>query len=285
MKDIWTMKKISLLTLLAAQAAFASDAISIDSIFKKNNGIRSITSLDIITSNNTRTFSSYPGIYSIDDGSMVTETKKAILNETILYGYNSDIDFLINTNFSTEKTTYINSSSSDSSFESLWLGIKYGMDTVFDIFKPDITFQTAVLQNTTYQREDKEHSLKSYNLKYTLRNYSDPLVSSISLSTTQNLKRDIGNKDIKLPDTYALGLDLSLILNPKVSLNMAFDTSYQTKMKEDQYVVNDSTILSTMGFGVTYNINQDNSFTFNSAIGTSANAPDSTISFSLWHKF
>jgi hypothetical protein len=289
LKYIANMKKYLSLAMLFSSSLHASDAISIDSIFKKNNGIRSITSLDIVTANNSRSFTSYPTMSSFDDGSNVTETKQTILNQTVLYGYSSKVDLLFSGSFIHDKTTYAGTTSNidetSSSFNGLWIGAKYDFDSIFGQFKPNITFQTAVTQNTTYQNIEEKHTLKSFSLQYSLRNYSDPLVSSISFATTQNLKRDVGEKEIKLPDSYTIGLDISLILNPKVSLNFAFDNTYQTKMKEDNYTVNDSTILSSMGFGVTYSLDEKNAFTFNSKIGTSANAPDSTMSFSLWHKF
>lgn len=56
-------------------------------------------------------------------------------------------------------------------------------------------------------------------------------------------------------------------------------------MKEDSIKVNNSTILSTIGFGVTYNMSENNAFTINSSVGTSTNAPESRLTFSLWHKF
>ena len=281
--------KYILFLVFLCNTIYASNAITIDSIFKKNNGIRSISSLDIVTSNNTRSFSSYPSISSFDDGSNTTETRQTILNQTILYGYSSKVDLLFSSSFIYDRTTYAGENSSYSknshSVDGLWFGFKYDFDSISEQFKPSITLQTALYQNTTYQNKDARYNLKSFSLKYALKNYSDPLISNISFSTTQNLKRDVGNKEIKLPDTYNIGLNLSLILNPKVSLNFTFDNTYQTKMKEDDYIVNDSTILATMGFGVTYSLNEKNAFTFNSKIGTSANAPDSTISFSLWHKF
>jgi hypothetical protein len=275
--------------MLFSSSIYASDAITIDSIFKKNNGIRSITSFDILTANNTRTFNTYPTMSSFDDGSSITETRMAILNQTILYGYNSKIDFMMSASYTNNRITYAgeteNYSETSNSFDSLWLGLKYDFDSIAGEFKPNFTFQTAISQSSSYQNEKDRFNFKSYNLKYAIKNYSDPLVSTVFLSTTQNFKRKIDIKDVKLSDTYTLGLNLSLILNPKVSLNFGFDNTYQTEMEEDRVKVNESTILSNMGFGVTYNINENNAFTFNSKIGISANAPDSTISFSLWHKF
>jgi len=281
--------QIAVLAMLFTSSLYASNAITVDSIFKKNNGVRSITSLDFITSNNTRTFTTYPTMSSYDDGSNVVETRQTVLNETILYGYNLKIDFILNGNYIYDRTTYAgvnsNNSKTNTKFDALWLGVKYDLDSIFGEFKPSITFQTALLQNLSYQQKEENHNLKSYSLQYSLKNYSDPLVSTISFATTQNLKREIGNKSVKLADSYTIGLDLSLILNPKVSLNFAFDNTFQTKMKEDDFVVNDSSILSSMGFGVTYSLNEKNAFTFSAKTGTSANTPDSTISFSLWHKF
>ncbi len=283
------MKKIILATLTSTYFLCASDVITIDSIFKKNNGIRSITSLDILTANNTRTFDTYPTMSSFDDGSNVTETRQTILNQTFLYGYSSKIDFIFSGSYVMDRTTYAgqtsNYSKTTNSFDSIWLGLNYDLDTIAGQFKPKFTFQTAVAQNNTYQEKKEQFNFKSYNLKYALKNYSDPLVSTVFVSTTQNLKRKINDKDIEFADSYTLGLDLSLILNPKVSLNFGFEETYQTKMKEDSQTANDSTILSNLGFGVTYSLNESNAFTFNSKIGTSANAPDSTMSFSLWHKF
>ncbi len=82
-----------------------------------------------------------------------------------------------------------------------------------------------------------------------------------------------------------VGLDLFLILNPNISLNLNTEHSYQTSMKEDGKKVNNSTIMSTMGFGITYNMSENNALTLNSSVGTSTNAPDSRLTFSLWHKF
>jgi len=73
---------IPIVISIFTNSLYASDTITIDSIFKKNNGVRSITSLDIITANNTRIFTSYPNISSFDDGSNVTETRSTILNQT-----------------------------------------------------------------------------------------------------------------------------------------------------------------------------------------------------------
>ncbi len=49
--------------------------------------------------------------------------------------------------------------------------------------------------------------------------------------------------------------------------------------------VNPSTNLPTMGFGITYSINENNAFSISTSVGNSSSAPDSSIACSLWHKF
>ncbi len=156
---------------------------------------------------------------------------------------------------------------------------------MIDEFQQSIIFQTAVLQNIKYQNADKDYSFKDYNLKYSVKSFSDPLVTILSLGTNQTLKRGISNTNIDLPNSYFVGLDLFLILNPNISLNLNTEHSYQSSMKEDGVKVNNSTILSTIGFGLTYNLSEKNAITIDSSVGTSTNAPNSRLSFSLWHKF
>lgn len=274
---------------LIVQISYASDAITVDSIFKQNEGLRSITTINFISANNTRVFSSYPVTSSLDDGSSISETQKLSLNETLLYSYNPETDILISGNYSSDKTTYIGENDTyhktSNNIDSLWIGLSYSLETIFEQFKPSLSFQTAVVQNNQYQSTESTESFKNFYLKYSMRNYSDPLISTISFSSTQNLKYTIAEKEINPSDSYSISLDISLILNPKISLNMGFNNTYQTSLRENSYVINDSTILSDMGFGVSYIINEKNSFTFNSQIGTSANTPNSITSFSLWHKF
>ncbi len=118
-------------------------------------------------------------------------------------------------------------------------------------------------------------------MKYAIKSFSDPLISILYLGTNQTLERNTNNRNIDLPDSYMMGFDLFLILNPNILLNLNTEHSYQTSMKEDSIKVNNSTILSTIGFGVTYNMSENNAFTINSSVGTSTNAPESRLTFSL----
>lgn len=282
------IKLLLLIGILNIQI-FASDAITVDSLFKKKDDFRLITSIDTINSDGTRRFSSYPNLLSYDDGTIITESKKVFFGQTLLYSYSSSLDLFLSYNLSYENLDLIESNKikneTDFDFDSLWIGGSYNFDKKIAGFRQSLSFQTSLTQKTKYQNEEENYSLKSYNIKYSLKSFSDPLISTFYLGTTQNLDRNINDIELELPNSYSVGLDLFLILNPDVSLNLNFEQNYQTEMKEDGMKVNSSTILSTMGFGITYNINEANAITINAGIGTSTNAPDSRLSLSLWHKF
>lgn len=284
------MKRISgLVVILVSQYLIASDVITIDSIFKHNNGLRSLTTMDMITSGSGRKFSSYPALIGIDDGDVLVDSKKISLNQTFLYAFNEKTDLIVSANGSYQNLQYASdsgfSNKTDTNFDALWIGSNYQFDAIFAEFKPSITFQIPLFEKSFYQNENSNNSLKALNLRWALRNYSDPLVSTFYLSTTQNFKRRIATKEIEYPDSYSVGLDLSLVLNPKVAINFNSEQRYQTVLKENEKVVNPSTTLPTMGIGATYSINQMNSVTINSSVGNSSSSPDSIVSLSLWHKF
>ena len=286
-------KLFFLAKLTISSGLFASDVISIDSILKKEKqDFRLSTNIDIISSNGTRTFSSYPILVSYDDGTLVTETQQVVFGQTLMYGLSNNLDLFLSYNILNDRVSYIDfdsqSTKSDNSINlnSLYIGGNYTFDSLLiDEFQQSITFQTAVLQNIKYQNEDKNYSFKDYNLKYSIKSFSDPLITILSIGTNQILRRDINSTNIDLPNSYFIGLDLFLILNPNISLNLNTEHSYQTSMKEDGVKVNNSTILSTIGFGLTYNLSEKNAITIDSSVGTSTNAPDSRLTFSLWHKF
>lgn len=286
-------KLFFLAKLTISSGLFASDVISIDSILKKEKqDFRLSTNIDIISSNGTRIFSSYPILVSYDDGTFLTETQQVVFGQTLMYGFSNNLDLFLSYNILNDRVSYIDfvsqSTKSDNStnFNSLYIGGNYTFDNLLiDEFQQSITFQAAVLQNIKYQKEDKDYSFKDYNLKYSIKSFSDPLITILSIGTNQILRRDINSTNIDLPNSYFIGLDLFLILNPNISLNLNTEHSYQTSMKEDGVKVNNSTILSTIGFGLTYNLSEKNAITIDSSVGTSTNAPDSRLTFSLWHKF
>ena len=218
-----------------SQSLIASDAITIDSIFKNNQGVRSITTIDFISSSGGRSYSIYPALIGVDYGAILVDSKTLSVNETILYAVDSKTDIMLSANGTYKNLQYANadgfSSENDVSFSSVWVGVNYQFDSILGEFKPSVDFQVPVFEKTSYQSKTKSSSLKAFSSRFSLRNYSDPLVSSFYISVLKNFEKSIGSTNIKYPDSYALGLDLSLILNPKVSLNFNFAQRYQTKLR------------------------------------------------------
>jgi len=282
-------KTVWLVGIVLSQHLMASDAITIDSIFKHNDGLRSMTTVDFITSGSGRKFSTYPTLIGIDDGDVLVDSKKAALNQTFLYALNEKTDLIVSANGSYQDLQYAEtngfSNKTDTNFDALWVGVNYQFDTLYAEFKPSITFQIPLYEKSFYQNSNNDNSLKAFSTRLALKNYSDPLVSTFYLSTIQNFERKIGAKEVEYPDSYSLGLDLSLILNPKASINFNFEQRYQSVLKENGREVNPSTTLPTMGIGATYSINPTNSVTISSSVGNSSSSPDSVVSLSLWHKF
>ncbi|ECR5838628.1 hypothetical protein F1Q92_09670 [Campylobacter coli] len=56
------MKKIFLTFMVLVSCVFASDELSIDSLFKKQIGLRSITSFSLLSTGNANSYSLYPNI-------------------------------------------------------------------------------------------------------------------------------------------------------------------------------------------------------------------------------
>ncbi|RTJ33875.1 hypothetical protein C3H80_06175 [Campylobacter jejuni] len=56
------MKKIFLAFMVLVSCLFASDELNIDSLFKKQIGLRSITSFSLLSTGNANSYSLYPNI-------------------------------------------------------------------------------------------------------------------------------------------------------------------------------------------------------------------------------
>ena len=108
----------------------ASDAITIDSLFKKQIGLRSITSLSLLSTGNANSYKLYPNIAISGDPTIWNDTKQLSLNQTLIYTLFSRLDVLSFggsfarkefTNFTTNAYSHENATS----FDSLWLGLIY----------------------------------------------------------------------------------------------------------------------------------------------------------------
>jgi len=103
------LQQISILSILTFSTySFASDAITIDSIFKNSSGLRSITSLQFLASSGSKTYITYLALISVNDGNILVDSKTTSLNETLLYSYNLKVDLILNANGSYENQQYLN---------------------------------------------------------------------------------------------------------------------------------------------------------------------------------
>ncbi len=73
------MKKFLVLFILSI-GLWASDPITIDSLFKKQVGIRSVTTLSMLSSGNSQNYASYPAIFIQGDPIVYNDTKKLSLS-------------------------------------------------------------------------------------------------------------------------------------------------------------------------------------------------------------
>lgn len=282
------VKAIVYFLILLPCLLFSSDEISIDSLFESQSGTRSITSISFMSSSSSRSYNIYPLINSYDDGFPISQTKRVILNHAFTYTYNNNVDIL--TSFTADYTkidiilekTF---SKVDTSFLSSWFGLTYNFDAKIGDLKQSITTQVALYEKNNYRNMEETSNLKSFNIRYGLLAYLDPVVINMSLSTIQNSTKTIKNIKVDYPNVYTFGLDTNMILSPSLSISLSFSQSYQEPLKEDNNKVNPSTLLSEMGFGFNYNINTSNALIVSTSIGTSSEAPDSSLSLALWHKY
>ena len=86
------MKK--LLFLCCAGVLCASDLIGVDSLFKQQSGIRSITSLSLLSTGNPNSYRTYPNISVEGADYVVEDTKVLSLRQTLIYTLIKDLDIL-----------------------------------------------------------------------------------------------------------------------------------------------------------------------------------------------
>lgn len=89
------MKKIILILAVLSGCLFASDELNIDSLFKKQIGLRSITSLSLLSTGNPHSYYIYPNIGVNGDLNVWNDTKQLYLNQTFIYTLTPNFDLLI----------------------------------------------------------------------------------------------------------------------------------------------------------------------------------------------
>lgn len=89
------MKKIFLTFMVLLSCIFASDELSIDSLFKKQIGLRSITSFSLLSTGNANSYALYPNIIVGGDPTIWNDTKQVFLTQTFIYTLTPKFDILV----------------------------------------------------------------------------------------------------------------------------------------------------------------------------------------------
>ncbi|WP_104721603.1 hypothetical protein [Helicobacter mesocricetorum] len=284
------MKKLFFTLLFLTNSLLASDELNIDNLFKKQIGLRSITSFSLLSTGNANTYSLYPNISIGGDTTLWSDTKQLSLNQTFIYTLMPKFDILVSGSGSYARKEYKAflsnnyTNENDFSFNSLWLGFIYTGKSIAD-FVPQITFQTAILQRESSAAEDKSFYLKSQSLQATLRGYSDPVVYSIYGGFGYNAKRKFKIGKIDYGHSMYVGGDLSIILSPKITLDLGAEQRFQTKQRINRNQTSNIRSIPTLSVGSTYSLNQDTAISVNANFGGSSAAPDAIFGLTLWKKF
>ncbi|ECZ4669776.1 hypothetical protein J8L25_001563 [Campylobacter upsaliensis] len=282
-------KMIFILAILNAWL-FASDELNIDSLFKKQIGLRSITSLSLLSTGNANSYLLYPNISIGGDPTIWNDTKQVFLTQTFIYTLHPKFDLLISGGGSYARQEYTNFFTNEYShknrigFDNLWLGFIYTGESFAD-FIPQITFQTALVQREKAINNTKNFYLKSQNLQASLRGYSDPVVYSIYSGFGYNQARKFKTLKIEYGHSIYVGGDLSIVLSPKITLDLGAEQRFQTEQKINGYQNSETRSIPTLSLGSTYSINADTAVSVNANFGGSSAAPDSVFGLSLWKKF
>ncbi|EAH5754744.1 hypothetical protein CNS46_05790 [Campylobacter coli] len=284
------MKKIFLAFMVLVSCVFASDELNIDSLFKKQIGLRSITSFSLLSTGNANSYSLYPNITIGGDPTIWNDTKQVFLTQTFIYTLTPKLDILISGGGSYARQEYTNfftnaySHKDRIGFDNLWLGFIYTGDSIADLI-PQITFQTAVVQREKAINQTKNFYLKSQSLQASLRGYSDPVVYSIYTGFGYNQSRKFKTLKIEYGNSIYVGGDLSIILSPKITLDLGAEQRFQMKQKINGYQNSEVRSIPTLSLGSTYSINSDTAVSVNASFGGSSASPDSIFGISLWKKF
>lgn len=122
-------------------------------------------------------------------------------------------------------------------------------------------------------------------MQFSLRGYSDPVVYSIYTGFGYNQTREFKIGKIQYGNTINIGGNLSIILSPKITLDLGAEQRFQTEQKINGYQNSEIRSIPTLSLGSTYSINQDTAISVNAEFGGSSASPDSVFGLSLWKKF
>lgn len=284
-------KKIFLSLGFLNAVSFASDPITMDSLFKKQIGLRSITSVSFLSSGNAYIYNIYPTLVVQPDTKMWTDTKQLSLNQTFIYTLAPKFDLLVSGSGSYKQNEYFSylgfdyTTEKSFDFDSLWIGGIYTADTIAGMFVPQITLQGGVLQREEHFDETKNFTFQSFSAQLAFKNYSDPVISSLYVGGIYNRERIFNYGNLEYGNSLFFGFDMSVILSPKVSLDAGLEQRFQSSAKFEGRKTSNSYSIPTFSLGITYSLNAETALSVSGNAGGSSSAPDSVFTFSLWKKF
>jgi hypothetical protein len=258
-------------------------------MFKNQQGLRSVTTFQSLSSGSSNSFRTYPDLMADNEGKYWQDVKIFSLQQTFLYDFTENFDAMITAIGSIKRREYYDILSlygheDSTDFDSLWMGGTYAFDAIDD-FKPYLTVQGSVYQKERYLNSTKNTYGNSYSAKLAFRNYSDPVISTLSVGAIHSGSKEIAGYNVDNGNLFSVGLDLSIILSPKVALDIGTEQRYQTETKIDGVAYSNAAIISTLNIGATYSMSAKNSLAVSGTMGGSSKSPDSILSVSLWHKF
>ncbi|WP_038850973.1 hypothetical protein, partial [Campylobacter coli] len=257
---------------------------------KKQIGLRSITSLSLLSTGNPHSYYIYPNIGVNGDLNVWNDTKQLYLNQTFIYTLTPNFDLLISGGGNYARQEYNNiisgafTSKNTLNFDSLWIGFIYTGESIAD-FVPQIKFQTAIIQREKTVLQTKNFYFQSQNLEASLRGYSDPVVYSIYTGFGYNAQRKFKIAKIDYGNSIYFGGNLSIILSPKITLDLGAEQRFQTEQKINGVKNSEIRSIPTISGGSTYSINQDTAVSVSASLGGSSAAPDAIFGINLWKKF
>lgn len=108
-------------------------------------------------------------------------------------------------------------------FNSLWIGGIYTGDSIGDMFIPQVTLQGGVIQREEHFDEAKNFAFKSFSAQLAFKNYSNPVISSLYIGGVYNADRNFNYGKLEYGNSFYFGLDMSIILSPKISLDVELE--------------------------------------------------------------
>lgn len=284
------MKNFLLLCAFCA-LAFGSDPISFDSLFKKQIGLRSITSLEYLSSGNADFYNSKPYVSVFNDGKSYLDNKQISLRQTLIYSLNKSFDIVLNA-----KASYVRSDIEEgflvsqysteqrASFDSVGVGVIYSFGSLGS-FIPQISLNLGAFERVRFDGVIKNFGAKNASAQVSFKTYSDPLILSLYAGFGYNADLKFNGNAVNFGNAYYAGFDGSIILSPKVSLDIGFQQSYQEASTYNgrQYTGNYS--IPTISLGFSYSFDDDTAISLSGTGSGSNSAPSSIFGVSLWKKF